>query len=803
MTDEPALIFGDLLRSSRLARGMTQEDLAAQAELSVRGLGALERGERSRPQRQTAILLADALQLHGDARDRFLSAAQGRNGLATPHSAASQPGRGVSEKHRVVWRPRTLLVAVLASLCTAIGVLVLEARTGASQSAQSVALPHLPVDGGTRQHAVSLTRPSGIHVDAAGNLYISDQSCPVGAFCLDKRADRLLEISREGELLASWSGPQAWGGPEGIGVTPHGDLVVANVHLGTVVDVAPTGHVRLSWQPRGVAGRFAPTHVAVDQHGHIWVTDTANQRVIEFSSIGAVLRQWKRNGGARATGWYPSGIGVARDGTVYVSDSVNDRVERFTRQGRLLSWWGAEGAKPGRFRDPLDLTIDRAGDVYVADSGNNRVQTFSPTGRLLGVWGRRGAGAGEFEAPGAITVDRQGMVYVADSGNHRVQELTPAGRPVAQWGRPVHIVRLCASAPVSVAPEDSKGMFEGIRLATEAWSQRMASIGVKLLPPVLLDDSRKQQEDPAGVRRHARYCITRNDVLAYMAPIDSTGAALAEPILNRGAMAMVSSDNTDPTLTDPHLRDSLEPATQAHRIPSVTYFRIAPPDSAQGPAAASFLRRRLGAKTFVVVDDLTPYNLMLSRGMRRTASGVLGMQMLGSGSIHANDTASLVQSSKRLATMVLAEHPDAIYCGCSNETALPFLRDLATGGYTGAIVGSDELRWPLDTPRHANLPKQMYVTWPGPDPGQTSYDASAYDAAGIALQAIYGATRDGGLLQSVDALRQAVLTRVARSQYSGVTGNIQFDQNGDNVNAVISIYRLESGRWRYATRAQP
>jgi transcriptional regulator with XRE-family HTH domain len=36
--------FGDLLRRHRLAAGLTQEELAAQAGLSVRGLSDLERG---------------------------------------------------------------------------------------------------------------------------------------------------------------------------------------------------------------------------------------------------------------------------------------------------------------------------------------------------------------------------------------------------------------------------------------------------------------------------------------------------------------------------------------------------------------------------------------------------------------------------------------------------------------------------------------------------------------------------------------------------------------------------------------
>ena len=56
--DRPAL-FGELLRRHRAAAGLTQEDLAERAELSVRGLRYLERGLH-RPYRDTVQRLRRA-----------------------------------------------------------------------------------------------------------------------------------------------------------------------------------------------------------------------------------------------------------------------------------------------------------------------------------------------------------------------------------------------------------------------------------------------------------------------------------------------------------------------------------------------------------------------------------------------------------------------------------------------------------------------------------------------------------------------------------------------------------------------
>ena len=69
------LQFGDLLRLYRLAAGLTQEELAEQATLSAKGIGALERGERQIPHRNTVWLLVDVLGLSGAEREEFEAAA--------------------------------------------------------------------------------------------------------------------------------------------------------------------------------------------------------------------------------------------------------------------------------------------------------------------------------------------------------------------------------------------------------------------------------------------------------------------------------------------------------------------------------------------------------------------------------------------------------------------------------------------------------------------------------------------------------------------------------------------------------
>ena len=97
----PPGTFGALLRDQRTAAGLTQEELAAAAGLSVRSVSDLERGVAQSARKDTARLLADALGLEGTARTEFEAAARGRSPAPAP--AASDAG-GVTAGTRTLPR---------------------------------------------------------------------------------------------------------------------------------------------------------------------------------------------------------------------------------------------------------------------------------------------------------------------------------------------------------------------------------------------------------------------------------------------------------------------------------------------------------------------------------------------------------------------------------------------------------------------------------------------------------------------------------------------------------------------------
>jgi len=71
--------FGYLLRRSRLAALLTQEQLAERAHLSYRTISDLERGAKHTPRRDTVLLLAHALQLTPQERATLIAAIQPRD----------------------------------------------------------------------------------------------------------------------------------------------------------------------------------------------------------------------------------------------------------------------------------------------------------------------------------------------------------------------------------------------------------------------------------------------------------------------------------------------------------------------------------------------------------------------------------------------------------------------------------------------------------------------------------------------------------------------------------------------------
>jgi DNA-binding beta-propeller fold protein YncE len=94
----------------------------------------------------------------------------------------------------------------------------------------------------------------------------------------------------------------------------------------------------------------APLGMALDNSGNVYVTDTRNERIEEFTSAGVYITQWGSGGSGNGQLGEPTGIAINRsNGNVYVDDPDNYRIEEFTSAGVYITQWGSQGSLNGLF----------------------------------------------------------------------------------------------------------------------------------------------------------------------------------------------------------------------------------------------------------------------------------------------------------------------------------------------------------------------------------------------------------------------------------------------------------------------
>ena len=196
------------------------------------------------------------------------------------------------------------------------------------------------------------------------------------------------------------------------------------------------------------------------QSGHIFVSDSANHRIVRLDKTGAEFTCYA---GGDSEGFHdgptdeavfstPSGITVAPSGDIIVADAENNAVRKICG-GQVTTVAGCreEGFRDGaaanaQFNYPTDVACDEEGSIYVVDGGNHLIRKiFNGVVSTVAGTGEKGYkdGAGSaamFNHPGGIALGKDGTIFVADYGNHRIREISRAGvvRTLAGDGKKRH-----------------------------------------------------------------------------------------------------------------------------------------------------------------------------------------------------------------------------------------------------------------------------------------------------------------------------------------------------------------------------
>ena len=197
-----------------------------------------------------------------------------------------------------------------------------------------------------------------------------------------------------------------------------------------------------------------PLAVVADQHGNVFVADSANHRIVIYDDTGKKFRAFGGFGIGNGVFNYPSGLALSPENKLYVADSQNGRVQVFDQFGTFLfAFPGSDpGAQPIK---PLALAIDAGGLVYVADGDNQLIRVYDSKGTLLRSFGGPGSGPGQLAYPNGLAVDEgKSLVYVADFGNSRIQVFDFDGQLKQTIGTEVGF-----ESPRSLALDKKRGLL--------------------------------------------------------------------------------------------------------------------------------------------------------------------------------------------------------------------------------------------------------------------------------------------------------------------------------------------------------
>ncbi|WP_219621531.1 NHL repeat-containing protein [Cupriavidus pauculus] len=303
--------------------------------------------------------------------------------------------------------------------------------------------------------AASFYFPFGVAVDASGNVYVADQGNNLIRKITPTGVVSTLAGSGSSGSADGTGAAASFSYPYGVAVDASGTVYVADTFNHEIRKITSTGVVSTlagsgssgSADGTGTAASFStPFGVAVDASGNVYVADQGNQLIRKITPTGVVSTLAGSGSlgstdgiGTAASFNAPSGIAVDASGNVYVVDQGSHAIRKITPTGVVstLAGSGSSGSADGigtaaSFSSPFGVAVDASANVYVADQGSHAIRKITPAGVVSTLAGSGSGGAADgigtaasFNLPLGVAVDASGNVYVADTRNHEIRKITP------------------------------------------------------------------------------------------------------------------------------------------------------------------------------------------------------------------------------------------------------------------------------------------------------------------------------------------------------------------------------------------
>jgi sugar lactone lactonase YvrE len=308
--------------------------------------------------------------------------------------------------------------------------------------------------------AATLANPAAVAYDTHGNLFLADAS----NHTVREISSSGIITTLAGTGIEGYSGDGAAATsaqldtPTGVAVDAAGNVYIADSHNhrirevsnGTITTLAGTGTPGFSGD--GAAATAAqlslPSGVAVDTTGNVYIADTNNHRIRKVSggnitTLAGDGEEFYAGDGAAATAAAldsPTGVAVDGSGNVYIADRLNQRIRMVsggnitTLAGAGTSGFSGDGASAtaATLAKPTGVSIDAAGNVYIADTDNQRIRQVGGgvIATIEGSGSQRYGGDGGpstaaiLNSPRSVATDASGNLAIADKLNQRIRSGT-------------------------------------------------------------------------------------------------------------------------------------------------------------------------------------------------------------------------------------------------------------------------------------------------------------------------------------------------------------------------------------------